>query len=623
MKKIIEDLHKSAINYRYSNINYNLAKECYLKLLELESNSNIMVEYALFCKDVEEDIELAIEYLLKAVELDNSDAMGHLGYIYQYIVKDYKLMKKYYQMSIDNGNISHVGNFGCYYYTIEKDFKNAIKYFELGVKFECTLSMYYLGDYYWNEELDNENAIKYYKMAVRNNDEDAMREVGIIYFHLHDLDNAEKYLKMSYDVDKDNIDTNICLGRLYIEKDDIETAEIYFDNAMEIDDNDNDALIGMGILLYHKEQYENAMIIFKNLVKLESNNDLLLLYMGMCYQNMGDYKMMEYYYLMAIDNNNSIAMYMLGRYYSNINDVRSTGLVIHYMEMAIKAKNTVAMLYMAKYMSRNAHRPKDIIFKYYVMAINLGNKNADYELARYYHSIGYYHDAKKYYLRAITNNISDAMIGYADLCLADMSVFGNDLAEKYYLMALSNKNKKVFVKLGKFYENRNLKNALHYYDKAIDNGENDICETAGNLCMLHGKNDDGIKYLKLAIDRGYYKSALRLGNYYYRTLNDLSEAKKYYKIAIENGINIKDIKLTSLEKYYYLDIYSDEKEVNVFRNKTKLLGKMIECEVCMDNKLGIPFECAHYVCQECYLKLYNKSCPFCRMEFSSSLYYYF
>ena len=91
--------------------------------------------------------------------------------------------------------------------------------------------------------------------------------------------------------------------------------------------------------------------------------------------------------------------------------------------------------------------------------------------------------------------------------------------------------------------------------------------------------------------------------------------KKYYIMAIESGYDENKIKLSDIEKYYYLGIYKNKKDVNIFKNKCNTLSKEQECGICDKNELCIPLECSHFVCRECYIKFYESKCPYCRIEF--------
>ena len=86
-------LFKLAVTSRYDDKDYESAKKLYLMILDIEpKNSDIMVDYASLCENMD-DIDTAIEYYLKAIDLANDKAMGKLGYIYQYTRIDYDLME--------------------------------------------------------------------------------------------------------------------------------------------------------------------------------------------------------------------------------------------------------------------------------------------------------------------------------------------------------------------------------------------------------------------------------------------------------------------------------------------------------------------------------------------------
>ena len=52
----------------------------------------------------------------------------------------------------------------------------------------------------------------------------------------------------------------------------------------------------------------------------------------------------------------------------------------------------------------------------------------------------------------------------------------------------------------------------------------------------------------------------------------------------------------------------------VDKNKIKFGSKLDNCPVCLDTKTCILLNCsAHYICSDCYIELYNKPCPVCRL----------
>jgi uncharacterized protein len=617
-------LFKLAVTSRYDDKDYESAKKYYLMLLDIEpKNSDTMVDYASLCEDMD-DIDTAIEYYLKAIDLYNEKAMGKLGHIYQCKRIDYDLMEKYYNMAINYDNFSIVGNFGVYYYRTRNDYSRAVRYFEMGIKDNnCNLSMYYLGDYYWTINNDFLNAKKYYEMSIKENeDEDSMYELGMIYYKIKNYQKAIEYLLMALQYNPEDVDILNGLGRVYTNKEDYETAKKYYDDASELDEDD-DTILGYGMIEYYKGNYDKALDMITRVYNSDSGNDEALYYLGKYHCNVTkNYEVMESYWLKAIEFKNSDAMLDLGRYYDDI--VKLDEKMKLYVKMAVKWHNIDALLYYAKYhKSFNVNNSITL----YKEAIKLGSDNASFKLADLYINFGHMDDALDIYDKLIKKGNIEAMIKLGDVYASyNWEILK---AEKYYKMALNKGSKEVNIKMGLMYMRHSyldkyIKLALQHFSTAYENGEDNALIYLGGTYMKLKNYDEAEKYYKIAADMGNYDGMIKLGNHYNKHHNDFETAKKFYKIALDNGVSSDKIKLDDLKMYYHFNVYRDTKEVNIFKNKSNMLSKEIDCEVCLDEKIeGIPFECAHYVCKKCYISLHKSSCPFCRMDFGGSRSVYF
>ena len=66
-----------------------------------------------------------------------------------------------------------------------------------------------------------------------------------------------------------------------------------------------------------------------------------------------------------------------------------------------------------------------------------------------------------------------------------------------------------------------------------------------------------------------------------------------------------------------INLLNKETSVITYNNKVALftrLNNVVECGICYDEKLNINLHCGHCVCVDCYQRLVNTSCPFCRMD---------
>jgi tetratricopeptide (TPR) repeat protein len=225
--------------------------------------------------------------------------------------------------------------------------------------------------------------------------------------------------------------------------------------------------------------------------------------------------------------------------------------------------------------------------KYYMKSINFGSTIAMTNLGLYYFNKKDYMLMKKYYLMAIYKNYADASLYLA--CYYTIIEKNSTLMKKYYLIAIELENDIAMNNLGCYYR-----------------------DTEKDYDLM-------TKYLLMAIDKDNIDAMNNLGSYYLTTKCNMKLAKPYYLMAIKNGNNYGINIFSNLELYINLGekYYSNNKEINIYKNKMSLLGKELECPICMEDCRCIPLECCHYVCGNCYLLLYKTKCAECRMDFST------
>jgi TPR repeat protein len=111
----------------------------------------------------------------------------------------------------------------------------------------------------------------------------------------------------------------------------------------------------------------------------------------------------------------------------------------------------------------------DLMKKYYIMAIKLGNSMAMNNLGYYYKEQKEYDSMKKYYMMAIELGNSTAMFNFGDYHEHQKEY---DLMKKYYIMAIDKGNPSAMYNLGDYYyytENK-LGIAVKYLRMAKDSG---------------------------------------------------------------------------------------------------------------------------------------------------------
>lgn len=153
-----------------------------------------------------------------------------------------------------------------------------------------------------------------------------------------------------------------------------------------------------------------------------------------------------------------------------------------------------------------------------------------------------------------------------------------------------------------------------------------------------------VKYLKMAILRDGDIECILLLALYYKNKNSIRNANKYFKMAFEDEeidandstqtkYNFKFVlsELLTIIEYckakkigetnrvykYIMKLFNQNEKIVVYNTKMALftrLNNMMDCGVCLEEKININLNCGHCVCGECYLKLLNSPCPFCRAK---------
>ena len=182
-------------------------------------------------------------------------------------------------------------------------------------------------------------------------------------------------------------------------------------------------------------------------------------------------------------------------------------------------------------------------------------------------------------------------------------------AEEYYLRALEcdDKNTRILFNFADFWENKDSEKMIYYFNLAVKNG--DICSMF-RLAKLYLSNNNYERFLE------YYIMAQDL-------LSDEEVREKYEKkndftIIISNFKLleiIEGIQDPSPEIKKFLSNLNSIQEISFYKNKVRLFTKLnnvCECQICLEDKLNIDLHCGHEVCIDCYKRVYEGDCPFCR-----------
>ena len=246
----------------------------------------------------------------------------------------------------------------------------------------------------------------------------------------------------------------------------------------------------------------------------------------------------------------------------------------------------------------------EIMKNYYLKAIELNNSFSMCNLGNYYRTINDYDKMKKYYLMAINLNNDFAMANLGSYYATNEIDY--DLMGKYYLMAISNnnsiiaKNQTIINNLGYYYQyiEKNYDEMKKYHLIAINMNNSYAMYSLGVYYECIEKNDDEMKK--------YYLMAINLNN-----IDALNKLKKHYNklklyVIFKNIDNPSELIKSSIK------ILLNDTSVNNYNNKINYYKKhnnIIECSICYETKLNIPFECMHFCCVDCYVRI-NK-CYLC------------
>lgn len=231
----------------------------------------------------------------------------------------------------------------------------------------------------------------------------------------------------------------------------------------------------------------------------------------------------------------------------------------------------------------------DMAIEYYHKALDSGVKDPEsiYNLAIIYDAVnGDFDNADKYYLMAYNLGYQDAILNLAEMYLEHARV-ANDYAKsaKYLMYAVNMGNKFGFIDfiglLQKAYSEDTILNI-----EDLNLTENDIT-TIISLAKQHPED---------------------VSNYVFRYINTANVFPEWFRGPWESLLT--ELNVMAADKF-------GPEYMNYFNLKRRKLTKHVECGVCLSEGPvpSVPFNwCMHYVCLTCYPKLWDKPCPFCRLE---------
>ncbi len=195
-----------------------------------------------------------------------------------------------------------------------------------------------------------------------------------------------------------------------------------------------------------------------------------------------------------------------------------------------------------------------------------------------------------------------------------------------------------YIGLIYYYKYNKIEGATKYYLMAINLNNSSAMYNYANLLKKENKIEEAKKYYLMAINLNNSDSMINYANLLIKE-NKIEEAKKYYFMSIQlNNItainNYLIIEESILKQYNDLINFTSEIAINhinkiknnldiiIYNNKLKYTSKIDYCNICLeDNKVNILLNCfCHYICKDCYINLYDKPCPYCKINMKIKIY---
>lgn len=567
----------------------------------------------------------SLKYFDRAMSFNNSDAYWEVGNAY-FNETNYDDAIEHFQKglnfySIDNDFIEHdKGDFynslaDCYAAKYIKGLsvdinKDIIENYNIAIKEDNAKACNSLGLIYtdgaYNQTSNIEKAIELFLKAIKKNNQNAVYNLGTLYFNKGDYANALKFFTNAYNNDPDDIEVRVYLAQC---KYNLLTNSNHTFNVQEeiikplekgYEHNINDACFYLGCIYmdgindFVKPDNEKAYMYFKH---IENNDKYAPFWLGCILKHEKKYDEAIKYFNKSLENapKSNVENFHIAEIYKELldNDSNNTDyqskMIDNYLKSAHlgygKAYDTLATLY--EFGNYNVKVDEEKAINYFNEAIKLGYLRSYDNLAFLYEQKGDYLKAKEYYELAISK---DELNGeyYFDLA---------SLNEDFYNREELNID--------------NIKDIILLYEKAGDLGFPKGYNRCGiiyndDLCGLSSK-EKAIEYYEKAMKQDYSWS--------FRNMSLMQKEDKQYDEALININKAIEINNEECDFYYslakiYASMFDDDIKVDVQKNIIENLEIAINYgsgEAA--NRLGIIYDNGLYdvendidYAEECYKK---------------------
>ena len=538
--EILKEIEKLEELEKYEEI-INIIENLQVEQLNTEIIEGLARAYANIQK-----YEKAIE-ILKSIEYEGKNSVDWnytIGYSYYYS-KDYKNSEKYFLRALELDET-------------EDDIKNAL----LNVYLE--LSGQTINESIENKDKAIEYALKSEKYIITNDDKVKVNShLAWIYEEIEDFDTAEKFLKNTIDLGRDDIPVNSELGYCLEQLAKFEEALEYYKKAMKLGREDQWIYSRIGYICCYLKKYEESLEANLKAYELGENNILINSELGYSLGELQRFEEAITYYLKAKELGDNIA-------WTNA-------------EIGICYKG------LGKY---------EEALKYYLIANSSDGLNEDKnkkiyllsDIAYTYEIIEKPAEALKYFEQAKKAGRNDAGI-YLSMAKCFEKLNKKEETLEYCLITEKfdeyKNNIQLLSRIAALYKEKGeYKKSLEYLEKVERLGRDDCwLNTEYGFClMLLQKYKEAIEKYKHALelkeevsDEIYLNSQI---GWCYRNLDECDKALKYYLkvrelgrndswLDVEYGLCYKELNNYEKALEYYLKGYEKD---NRFKEDTYLLS---------------------------------------------------
>ena len=161
----------------------------------------------------ERNLDKAVEWYTKAVEMGSSAAANNLGVLYKNSIKNYDKAEEWYTKAVEMGNSDAVFNLGYLYQNSIKNYDKAVEWYTKAAEMGSSAAAGNLGVLYKNELHNKDKAVEWYTKAVEMGSSNAAKNLGILYYDLHNNDKAVEWYTKAAQMGNSSAANN--LGYIY------------------------------------------------------------------------------------------------------------------------------------------------------------------------------------------------------------------------------------------------------------------------------------------------------------------------------------------------------------------------------------------------------------------------